>query len=76
MNSPIVNSRTVVMISSLSLLLAACGDSAKLPVKAPASAPTRSCRRRTTSLIPTVNIATAIGWPAGAKPDARGRAWR
>jgi glucose/arabinose dehydrogenase len=30
----------------------------------------RPCPRRRTSWIPTVNVATAIGWPAGGKPTA------
>ncbi len=30
----------------------------------------RPCRRRSKSWIPTVNVATAIGWPAGGKPTA------
>ena len=35
-----------------------------------APGPTRSCRRRVKSLIPTVEIAPAVGWPAGATPAA------
>ena len=70
MNSPIVNSRTVVMISSLSLLLAACGDSSKLPQGADFGAKPK-LPAPTTSLIPTVNIAAANGWPAGASRRRR-----
>ena len=48
-------------------MLAACGDSAKLPEQAsigekpPIPEPNKS-------FIPTVNIATAKGWPKGEKP--------
>ncbi len=55
------------MISSLSLLLAACGDSSKLPQGADFG-PKPNLPAPTTSMIPTVNIATATGWPAGVKP--------
>jgi glucose/arabinose dehydrogenase len=53
----------------LAALLAACGESARLPVEAgmgpqpvlPEPQPTR---------VPTVNIARAVGWPAGTTPVA------
>ncbi len=56
------------MVGLLALVLGACGDTAKLPLATgigaepalPAPAP---------SLIPTVNIAPALGWPAGVKPQ-------
>jgi glucose/arabinose dehydrogenase len=60
---------TAVSIASLAFLLAACGDSAKLPEQAsvgekpPIPEPDKS-------LIPTVNIATAKGWPKGETPTA------
>ena len=56
-------------VASLSVMLSGCGDSAKLPEQAstganpPIPAPDKS-------LIPTVNIATAKGWPDGGKPTA------
>jgi glucose/arabinose dehydrogenase len=62
-----LNRRTIVMISSLSLLLSACGDSSKLPQGADFGAKP-NLPAPTTSMIPTVNIATATGWPAGVKP--------
>lgn len=51
------------------LLLAGCGDTAKLPEGAstggqPQLPPPAG------SLIPTVNIAPAVGWPAGGQPQA------
>ena len=53
----------------LTLLLAACGDTAKLPEQAgfgtnPTLPPPNS------TLIPTVKIAPAKGWPDGVKPAA------
>jgi glucose/arabinose dehydrogenase len=58
-----------LLASSLVLGLAGCGEMATLPVEAgigpqpvlPAPHPT---------LVPTVNIAPATGWPAGATPQA------
>src|SRR5690349_131365 len=50
-------------------LLAACGDEARLPVSAGTGpAPQLPAPRHT--LLPTVNIAPAKGWPAGAAPSA------
>ena len=54
---------------SLALALSACGDVATLPVSAGAGPqPVLPPPQRT--LIPTVNIATAQGWPTGATPRA------
>ena len=52
-----------------SSFLAACGDTATLPVAA-GTGPTPRLPAPATSLIPTVNVATAVGWPAGDKPVA------
>ena len=49
--------------------VAGCGDMAKLPVEA-GSGPNPVLPAPETSLIPTINIATAKGWPAGAAPVA------
>jgi glucose/arabinose dehydrogenase len=57
----------VVLISSMSLLLAACGDTADLPQGADFG-PNPTLPAPTTSIIPTVNIAPAKGWPAGDRP--------
>lgn len=50
------------------LALAACGDVAKLPLSA-GTGPKPTLPAPQTSLIPTVNIAPARGWPAGATPQ-------
>jgi glucose/arabinose dehydrogenase len=51
------------------LALNACADTAKLPVEA-GMGPAPTLPAPVTGLIPTVNIATATGWPKGAKPVA------
>jgi glucose/arabinose dehydrogenase len=51
------------------LLLAACGDIATLPLAA-GTGPTPTLPPPVTALIPTVNIAPAIGWANGATPVA------
>ena len=58
-----------LMVVSLLLGLTACGDMAKLPLEA-GIGPAPVIPAPTTSLIPTVNIAKAIGWPAGVVPSA------
>lgn len=58
-----------LLAGSVALLLAACGDSAKLPEQATTGAnPTIPAPNKT--LIPTVNIAPAKGWPQDGKPKA------
>jgi glucose/arabinose dehydrogenase len=57
----------LVLAATLSLGAAACGERATLPESAGTGpAPVLPPPHRT--LIPTVNIARAIGWPAGATP--------
>ncbi len=57
------------MASFAALLLAACGDTALLQVSAGTGPqPTLPAAKRT--LIPTVNIAPAVGWPEGTTPVA------
>ncbi|MEP7010261.1 MAG: sorbosone dehydrogenase family protein [Acidobacteriota bacterium] len=46
-----------------------CASSAKLPVSA-GTGPNPAIPAPSKSLIPTVNVVTAIGWPEGAKPVA------
>lgn len=59
---------TALLASALPLLLAAC-DEAKLPEQATHGAnPTLPEPNK--SLIPTVNIAAATGWPQGRQPKA------
>ncbi|HET9046361.1 MAG TPA: sorbosone dehydrogenase family protein, partial [Casimicrobiaceae bacterium] len=47
--------------------LCGCGDLAHLPVEA-GTGPTPALPEPNATLIPTVNVATAKGWPEGAKP--------
>lgn len=49
--------------------LAACGESSSLQVT-DGTGPSPKLPEPNKTLIPTVNIAPAIGWPAGAKPTA------
>jgi glucose/arabinose dehydrogenase len=58
-----------LLLGGLMLMLAACGDRATLPVEAGiGTQPTLPAPHPT--LLPTVNIAPAKGWPAGEKPVA------
>jgi glucose/arabinose dehydrogenase len=50
-------------------LVSACGDVTKLPDQAD-TGPTPTLPAPTTTLIPTINIAPARGWPLGVKPKA------
>lgn len=54
---------------SLAVLCAACGERAALQV-ADGTGPTPQLPAPNKTLIPTVNIAPATGWPAGARPQA------
>jgi glucose/arabinose dehydrogenase len=56
-------------ISALVLTLSACGEMAKLPVSA-GTGPQPTLPSPEQTLIPTVNIAPAKGWPPGAAPQA------
>jgi glucose/arabinose dehydrogenase len=56
-----------VIVGSMALFLAACGDSAKLPEEA-AFGPNPKLPEPTETIIPTINIARAKGWPQGASP--------
>ncbi len=51
------------------LTLAGCGDTATLPVEA-GYGPNPELPAPKTSLVPTVNIAEATGWPDGQQPHA------
>ena len=53
----------------LLLTLAGCGDTATLPVQA-GMGPNPALPPPHHTLLPTVNIAPARGWPAGATPTA------
>lgn len=56
-------------ITLLTLLLAGCGSGASLSLEE-GMGPSPTLPAPKTSLIPTVNIAEAKGWPAGAQPVA------
>ncbi|WP_114392661.1 PQQ-dependent sugar dehydrogenase [Oleisolibacter albus] len=58
-----------LLAALLPMALAACGDEAQLPVAA-GSGPSPQLPAPAESLIPTVNIAPAKGWPQGGKPVA------
>ena len=61
--------RTLLIAGFLPLCLAACGDETDLPVKAGMGSNPQLPPPRET-LLPTVNIAPAIGWEDDAKPQA------
>jgi glucose/arabinose dehydrogenase len=65
--------RRLIFAPALLLLLAAC-ESARLPVEA-GMGPKPELPAPTKALIPTVRIAPAKGWPAGAMPAA-GAGWK
>lgn len=56
-------------LGALALTLSACGDMAKLPVSA-GTGPDPVLPPPSETLFPTVNIATATGWPSGAEPTS------
>ena len=57
----------IVIASALVLLLASCSESSNLPEQAGVG-PSPNLPEPQSKLIPTVNIATAKGWPRDAKP--------
>ena len=57
------------LIVAVALALAACGDIAKLSESA-GTGPDPQLPDPTRSVVPTVNIAPAQGWPSGGKPIA------
>ena len=54
-------------LAAIALSLAACGESARLAVE-DGTGPTPTLPAPNRTLIPTANVATATGWPAGAAP--------
>lgn len=65
MRSPFAHLAT----GTLMLSLAGCGDMAKLPAEA-SYGPDPKLPEPNETLVPTVNIAKAVGWPEGMKPLA------
>ena len=59
-----------LILSALSLSLAAIGAPALAQNYAVGFGPNPQLPAQEKSLIPTVNVATAVGWPSGAKPVA------
>ncbi|HEU0306483.1 MAG TPA: sorbosone dehydrogenase family protein [Lysobacter sp.] len=55
------------LLAAMLLALGACGESARLAAKAD-TGPAPVLPEPNPSLIPTVKVATAIGWPAGVTP--------
>jgi hypothetical protein len=58
-----------LLVGLLTLCLAGCGDASQLPEQSAVGANPNLPEPHST-LIPTVNIAPAKGWPAGGKPTA------
>lgn len=62
-----MNVRSIVSLIAAALLLAACGDKAKLP-EAAGYGPHPTLVEPNPTFIPTLNFAKAVGWPKSAKP--------
>ena len=60
---------TALSVASLAIVLAGCGDAAKLPEQASTGA-NPPIPEPTKSFFPTLNIAVAKGWLSGEKPKA------
>ena len=60
---------TCILCAGLLLSIAGCGEKATLPVKA-GMGPNPTLPPPHHTMLPTVNIAPAKGWPAGATPTA------
>ncbi|KAB0507618.1 PQQ-dependent sugar dehydrogenase [Pseudomonas moorei] len=63
-----VSNRLALLITAAALL-SACGESSKLPPQASVG-PAPQLPEPTTSLIPTLKVSKAIGWPGNAMPTA------
>jgi glucose/arabinose dehydrogenase len=66
---PVMIVRNAVVALALAAGIAGCGGVAQLPVSAGVG-PNPALPAPTPSLLPTVNVAAATGWPANAKPNA------
>ena len=64
-----MHTRTAVVAALALALVAACGEMAKLPFEA-GIGPNPQLPPPQKSLIPTIDVATAKGWPQGATPTA------
>ena len=63
-----MTSGAAALLPALTLLLVGCGDLARLPVAA-GTGPEPELPPPRRSVLPTVNIAPAVGWPPGAQPQ-------
>ena len=61
--------RYVCLLGAVLVILTGCGDTASLPVQS-GYGPDPALPEPRQTLLPTVNIAKATGWPEGAKPHA------
>ncbi|EWY38004.1 sorbosone dehydrogenase [Skermanella stibiiresistens SB22] len=59
-----------LLLAAAGLTLAGCGENAALPVAAGTGPKPELPAPNEESIMPTVHIATATGWPEGAKPTA------
>ncbi|MCU1723070.1 PQQ-dependent sugar dehydrogenase [Pseudomonas sp. 5P_5.1_Bac1] len=64
-----MSSLRIAVLLAITTGLTACGDTARLQVT-DGSGPAPQLPEPNKTLIPTVNIAPAVGWPKGAKPAA------
>ncbi|MEX3772811.1 PQQ-dependent sugar dehydrogenase [Pseudomonas sp. MYb118] len=62
-------SRRLALLMTTAALLAACGESSKLPPQASVG-PSPQLPEPTTSLIPTLKVSKAVGWSDGEMPKA------
>jgi glucose/arabinose dehydrogenase len=59
----------ILTIAAATLMLAGCGDSSQLPETA-ATGPNPTLPSPNPTLLPTIDVATAKGWPDGTTPKA------
>ena len=63
-----MDARRALFAITVALIAAGCGGVARLPVEA-GTGPDPALPPPATSLLPTVHVAKATGWPAGAHPE-------
>lgn len=66
---PVRTGATLALAAAATLLVAACGDTAKLPLSQ-GIGPSPTLPPPNKTLVPTVHVAKAVGWPAGEAPAA------
>lgn len=67
--SPTRNPLTLFLLSTMPFVLLACGSTAELPIQA-GMGPNPTLPQPNPGWLPTVNVAPAVGWPAGRTPEA------